>query len=163
MENEKKDLKQFYSCKRKPDVVTAVAISLFLIVILLQIYLIVFLPLQLKEAETLEYNVSRDELLQDIDFLRGKLIKYKAPDELASGESQMLKSAFDRLMLYTRENRDGLALDQVGELSKRIRMFTAVFQRWQDSRFYLREETLEQKKYIRILEKRILEQEKLQQ
>ncbi|MBO5680232.1 MAG: hypothetical protein J6T08_00820, partial [Lentisphaeria bacterium] len=67
MANGKKDLKQYYSCKRKPDFVTWTAIGLFLIVILLQVYLIVFLPMQLREGETLAYNVARDKMLQNID------------------------------------------------------------------------------------------------
>lgn len=161
----KKDLKQYYSCKRKPDLVTGMAIGLFLIVILLQVYLIVFLPMQLREGETLAYNMARDKMLRDIDLLRSTLPKIKTPGELAEGELQMTKSAFDRLMLYTREHRDGLDLAQVTELAQRFQMFDFMIQRWTASKpqYYLRQEKVDQKKYVRMLEKRIQEQETVSQ
>ena len=161
MANGKKDLKQYYSCKRKPDFVTWTAIGLFLIVILLQVYLIVFLPMQLREGETLAYNVARDKMLQNIDVLRSRLPKVKMTDELAEGELQMTRSAFERLMLYTREHRDGLDLAQVTELSQRFQMFDFMLRRWtaKQPQYYLHRETIDQKKYIRMLEKRIQEQE----
>lgn len=153
----KKDLKQYFSCKRKPDIVTGIAIGLFLIVILLQVYLIVFLPVQLREGEALAYNMARDKMLRDIDKLRSALPKVKMPDELAEGELQMTKSAFERLMLYTREHRDGLDLAQVSELAQRFRMFDFMLQRWTAGKpqYYLRREKIDQKKYVRMLEKRI--------
>lgn len=161
----KKDLKQYYSCKRKPDLVTGMAIGLFLIVILLQVYLIVFLPMQLREGETLAYNMARDKMLRDIDLLRSTLPKIKTPGELAEGELQMTKSAFDRLMLYTREHRDGLDLAQVTELAQRFQMFDFMIRRWTASKpqYYLRQEKIDQKKYVRMLEKRIQEQETVSQ
>lgn len=160
-----KDLKQYFSCKRKPDVVTGIAISLFLIVILLQVYLIVFLPMQLRKGETLAYNMARDKMLRDIDVLRSALPKVKMPNELAEGELQMTKSAFERLMLYTREHRDGLDLAQVTELAQRFRMFDFMLQRWTAGKpqYYLRQEKIDQKKYARMLEKRIQEQETISQ
>ena len=161
----KKDLKQYFSCKRKPDIVTGIAIGLFLIVILLQVYLIVFLPVQLREGEALAYNMARDKMLRDIDKLRSALPKVKMPDELAEGERQMTKSAFERLMLYTREHRDGLDLAQVSELAQRFRMFDFMLQRWTAGKpqYYLRREKIDQKKYVRMLEKRIQEQETISQ
>lgn len=161
----KKDLKQYFSCKRKPDIVTGIAIGLFLIVILLQVYLIVFLPVQLREGEALAYNMARDKMLRDIDKLRSTLPKVKMPDELAEGELQMTKSAFERLMLYTREHRDGLDLAQVSELAQRFRMFDFMLQRWTAGKpqYYLRREKIDQKKYVRMLEKRIQEQETISQ
>lgn len=161
----KKDLKQYFSCKRKPDIVTGIAIGLFLIVILLQVYLIVFLPVQLREGEALAYNMARDKMLRDIDKLRSALPKVKIPDELAEGELQMTKSAFERLMLYTREHRDGLDLAQVSELAQRFRMFDFMLQRWTAGKpqYYLRREKIDQKKYVRMLEKRIQEQETISQ
>ena len=161
----KKDLKQYFSCKRKPDIVTGIAIGLFLIVILLQVYLIVFLPVQLREGEALAYNMARDKMLRDIDKLRSALPKVKMPDELAEGELQMTKSAFERLMLYTREHRDGLDLAQVSELAQRFRMFDFMLQRWtaRKPQYYLRREKIDQKKYVRMLEKRIQEQETISQ
>ena len=161
----KKDLKQYFSCKRKPDIVTGIAIGLFLIVILLQVYLIVFLPVQLRDGEALAYNMARDKMLRDIDKLRSALPKVKMPDELAEGELQMTKSAFERLMLYTREHRDGLDLAQVSELAQRFRMFDFMLQRWTAGKpqYYLRREKIDQKKYVRMLEKRIQEQETISQ
>ena len=161
----KKDLKQYFSCKRKPDIVTGIAIGLFLIVILLQVYLIVFLPVQLREGEALAYNMARDKMFRDIDKLRSALPKVKMPDELAEGELQMTKSAFERLMLYTREHRDGLDLAQVSELAQRFRMFDFMLQRWTAGKpqYYLRREKIDQKKYVRMLEKRIQEQETISQ
>ncbi len=160
MAKEKKDLKQYYSCKRKPDIVTWTAIGLFLIVILMQVYLIAFLPIRLRNDETLAYNVARDKMLQDIDKLRSILPKIAPPDDLAEGELQMTRSAFERLMLYTREYRDGLDLARITELSQRFQMFEFIVRRWTAKKqaYYLQTETIDQPKYVRMLEQRIWEQ-----
>lgn len=157
--------KKHYSCKRKPDIVTGIAIGLFLIVILLQVYLVVFLPFQLRDGETLAYNIARDKMLQSIDQLRGRVTHTKMPDDLSEGERQMVKSAFDRLMLYTREHREELDLAQVAELSRRFQQFDFVVQRWirKPPKYALREEKINQKKYVQMLLKRIDEQETLPQ
>ncbi len=166
MAKEKKDLKQYYSCKRKPDIVTWVAIGLFLVVILLQVYLVAFLPIQLRNDETLAYNVARDKMLQDVDKLRLALpkLKEKVPD-LAEGELQMTQSAFERLMLHTREHRDALDLAQVTELSQRFQMFEFMTQRWSAKKpeYYLQKEEINKEKYVRMLEQRMQEQEKILQ
>lgn len=163
----KKDLKQYYSCKRKPDVVTWVAIGLFLVMILFQVYLIAFLPMRLQSDETLTYNVTRDKMLQSIDKLNTAMRKTKMQNELAEGERQMVQSAFDRLTLYTREHRDALELAQVAELAKRFQMFDFILKRWaaKKPQYYLQEETInqEKRKYVRLLEQRIEEQEKISQ
>lgn len=168
----KKDLKQYYSCKRKPDIVTWVAIGLFLVMILFQVYLIAFLPMRLQSDEALTYNVVRDKMLLNIDKIRQtlpKLEKRKFGNEklesLATGEIQMTRSAFERLMLHTRNHRDALDLAQVTELSQRFQMFNFMIRRWNAEKpeYYLRAETLDEKKYIRMLEQRIQEQEKISQ
>ena len=165
MAKEKKDLKQYYSCKRKPDIVTWIAIGLFLIVILMQVYLVAFLPIQLRNDETLAYNVARDKMLLNIDKLRVVLPKLeeKKLDKNAKGEIQMARSAFERLMLHTREHRDELNLLQVTELSQRFQMLEFMAERWSAEKpeSYLREEKIEEKKYVRMLEQRIEEQETL--
>lgn len=165
MASEKKDLKQYYSCKRKPDIVTWVAIGLFLIAVLLQVYLVVFLPLQLRKGETLAYHVARDKMLQNIDLLRSSLNRVKTTSDLAEGELQMTKSAFDRLMLYTRIHKDQLDLAQVTDLTQRFQMFTFTLDRWKakPAKFVLTPEPIDKQKYIRMLEQHILEQEKLPQ
>lgn len=167
MTKEKKDLKQYYSCKRKPDIVTWMAIGLFLIVILMQVYLVAFLPIQLRNDETLAYNVARDKMLQNIDKLRVTLpnLEEKMPDKLAKGEIQMTRSAFERLMLHTRDHRDALDLAQVTELAQRFQMFEFMTQRWSAAKpkYYLRAEKIDEKKYVRMLEQRIQEQETIAQ
>ena len=59
----RREIKERYSCKRKRDYVTALAIFLFVMMIAFQIYLIVLLPVQIKNAETLEINVARETFL----------------------------------------------------------------------------------------------------
>lgn len=165
MASEKNDLKQYYTCKRKPDIVTWAAIGLFLIVILMQVYLVAFLPIQLKSGETLAYNVSRDKMLLNIDKIRTTIPEVKAPSDLAEGEVQMTKSAFDRLMLYTREHRDQLDLAQITELSQRFQKIQFLVDRWTKPapQYALGTEQIDKKKYIRMLEQRIQEQETLPQ
>ena len=41
-----KNISQFYSCKRKRDYITWLAIILFVIVLIGQVYLVLFLPIR---------------------------------------------------------------------------------------------------------------------
>lgn len=163
--NEKNNLKQYYSCKRKPDIVTGIAIGLFLVMILMQVYLVVFLPIQLREGETLAYNVARDKVLQHVDKLRMLSAHAKPRGRLAEGECKMTTEAFNRLMLYAREHREQLDLAQITELAQRFQQFDFIIKRWYEKppQFVLTEEKIDQRKYVRMLEKRIQDQETLSQ
>ena len=99
-----KNISQFYSCKRKRDYITWLAIILFVIVLIGQVYLVLFLPIRLKQQETLEYHVARQQLLLQMDEVRSLLRRLSPSGTLEKGEADMIRQTFDKLLLYAREH-----------------------------------------------------------
>jgi len=167
----RKEIRERYSCRRKRDYVTALAIILFILMISFQIYLIVLLPVQIKNAESLELNIVREQLLLELDHAR-EYFKYTSSDgPLHKGEIEMVSNALDRTILFAREHHDDLTLDQLSDMLKTCRMIKSVVSRWfpRDSEgrlcppdYYIRAEKVDPQKYVRTLELRIRDQEKIQ-
>lgn len=167
----RREIKERYSCKRKRDYVTALAIFLFVMMIAFQIYLIVLLPVQIKNAETLEINVARETFLTQMDVSRGYFRYLKADTPLAKGEMDLVRGALDRMAQFAREHRDDLDLNQLNEMEKMRRMLHSVISRWckrdpetgamLPPQYYIRSETIEPQKYVRMLEQRIRSQEEI--
>lgn len=167
------EIRKCFSVKRKPDVITALALTLFFIMIAFQIYLIVFLPVQIKKAEMLEINIMQEQLLLDMDDLRRSFRYVVFRNVLNRGEMEFIQETCDQVAAFLREYADDLTLSQLGEASRTIRMLNSAVDRgiyharsglrfadW-NPRFSLQKEEIDQEKYVRMLDERIRKQEQI--
>lgn len=179
----KKDLESRFSCKRKRDYVTYAAVILFGLMLCFQIYLIVILPIQLKKAETLEHHVLREQLLLEMDKTRiifgdAELTAYMTKNgHLREEEFYATKRLFERLLVFTRTNCDHLSISQLNELMRQLFQIRGAIIAWQPfqldvtgqrvfdengdpvkkiPQFSFREEELDQQKYVKTLNDRLV-------
>lgn len=180
----KKDLESRFSCKRRRDYVTYAAVVLFGLMLCFQIYLIVVLPIQLKKAETLEYNVLREQLLLEMDETRiilnhEELVAYMSSgSHLQEEEFKATKRLFEKLLVFTRTNIDHLSISQLNELMRQLFLIRSAIIAWQPfvfdeagnrvldeygepvkrkPQFSFQEEKLDEKKYVKMLNDRLNE------
>ncbi len=154
-----KNVSQYYSCRRKRDYVTALALILFAVMLVGQIYLVLVLPVKLSQQEALEYHVSSQQMLRQMDVMRNKLGTLYPDGVVAKGETELLRSIFNQLQIYVRENRDNMTLPQIVQVSKTCKMLDSVYQRCKANQYHIRRETLCLPDYVKTLEDLIRQKE----
>ncbi len=154
-----KNASQYYSCKRRRDYITILAVGLFLLMLLAQFYLVLVLPVRLQEQESLEYNVTSQRLLRNFDRMRSCLKNLHPDGSIAKGEADMLRGTFEQLQLYVRENKDAMTLQQMVQTNRMNRMLESVYNRCSVNKYHIRQEELVQSSYFRDLENLIREEE----
>ena len=144
-------LKSAYSCERKKDYVTILGILLFIFVIVFELYLVLWVPIQLKSRGLLEKEVAKQEMISLADSLRGSLHKINAKDRIQEGEIAIATAVLDNLAVYIRENQDFLNREQIRDLTKTLESYEALAQNWSEGKFLIKEERLDYSNYMKSL------------
>ena len=156
-----KNISQFYSCKRKRDYITWLAIILFVIVLIGQVYLVLFLPIRLKQQETLEYHVARQQLLLQMDEVCSLLRRLSPSGTLEKGEADMIRQTFDKLLLYAREHEDNMTLPQIVQVHHMTKMLRSAVLRCRAKKYYIRRENIDMPAFVTVLENELRQKEQL--
>lgn len=148
-------IKQQYSCKRKRDWMTFASVSMFVLLIIFQIWLVFIVPVQLRDAALFEREQAKDAMSSRIDGIRDRIRKHSAPDSTNNGEIKLVRDALNEIALFLRENKDSLDLAQIAEISKTISQFEAITARWfeESPRFIIKENQIDFSGYLKSLEK----------
>ena len=98
------NLKSKYSCRRKRDYITVIAVMMFSLIVLFELYLVFILPLQLRREDAMALHVNRQRITAQADELRRKCGDFLRdnPDSLRKGEISMVLSSLDVLAIYLR-------------------------------------------------------------
>lgn len=173
------EIKARYACKRKPDIITGIAIFLFCLMIVFQLYLIIILPIQIKKAETLELQVERQKMMMNADKLRLlyddrdfiAFMNYQGRlDPLRNEEYQAVFRLFQKQCRFLRDNSEKLDLQQARQVIKMHRKLLSVSQSWlsrtsdgqkKPIHFFLKRETVDRNQYLQSLKKKIQTRETL--
>lgn len=156
-----KNIRQFYSCKRKRDYITWLAIILFAVVLIGQVYLVLFLPIRLKQQETLEYHVARQQLLLQMDEVRALLRRLSPSGTLEKGEADMIRQTFGKLLLYAREHEDNMTLPQIVQVHHMTKMLRSAVLRCRAKKHYIRRENIDMPAFVTVLENELRQKEQL--
>lgn len=156
-----KNISQFYSCKRKRDYITWLAIILFAVVLIGQVYLVLFLPIRLKQQETLEYHVARQQLLLQMDEVRALLRRLSPSGTLEKGEADMIRQTFGKLLLYAREHEDNMTLPQIVQVHHMTKMLRSAVLRCRAKKHYIRRENIDMPAFVTVLENELRQKEQL--
>ena len=137
------NIKEYYSTKRKRDVVTGAAITLFGILILFQLYITIVFPLQLRHQKFLILEMEKDEMYEQIDRIRDAIRKTRGKDFAQKGEVKLVEGILDQFALHVRENGKEMDLEQVSRLRTELRRYELVILGWNyaNRRFLHPEET----------------------
>ena len=149
------DLKSKYSCRRKRDYVTLSAVLMFALIVLFELYLIFWLPIQLRQENAMILHVSRQRVTEYADTLRNICRDLKRKDSVEKGEIARIQSTLDVLAIYIRENQEHLNMGQLRELEQTMNRIAALVQGWQENRFVIRRETFDTTSLRKALEEKL--------
>ena len=148
-----------YSSKRKKDFVTFFAIAMFCLLVLFQLYLIFIVPVQLKNKNTLELHVVKEESIGFLDNVRSKAKHSPAHGRFQNGEKQLVVDILDSFALHARAEQDRMSLEQLVFFQDTLMKYDALIGRWRtkdpktkDLRFNIREEQFDFRDYVKKVE-----------
>ena len=157
------NLKSKYSCRRKRDYVTLIAVLMFSLIVLFELYLIFILPLQLRREDAMALHVNRQRVTRQADELRrrcGDFLKNNS-DSLRKGEISMVLSSLDVLAIYLRNNQEHLNMVQIREIRSTLDRSAARVSDWEKQRFLVKRGTFNTSLLQKNLEEKLHRFDKL--
>ena len=142
----KVNIKQYYSTKRKRDVVTGIAIFLFGALIVFQLYITIIFPFQLRNQQLLIAEMEKDEMYEQIDRIRKLVRSTGGKDSGQRGEINLVKDIMDQFALHVRENGKEMTPEQVGELRNVLSRYELIVMTWREKKtdnFHVRQDMLD--------------------
>lgn len=125
-------IREKYSCKRRKDFVTGFAIIFFLLVVCFEIYVVLWMPVQIQRKNMLEVHTAKDELIRNFDNLRQRCFKlYFTRKDSDKGEVELTVRVLDIYAIYLRNNVDLLNINELIELKRTLGKFEALVLDWE--------------------------------
>ncbi|MBQ7732128.1 MAG: hypothetical protein IJT68_09855 [Lentisphaeria bacterium] len=153
------NIKEYYSTKRKRDVVTGAAIALFGILIVFQLYITILFPLQLRHQKLLITEMEKDEMYEQIDRIRDLIHSTRGKDYAQTGEIRLVEGVMDQFALHVREHGREMTPEQVGNLRNVLSRYELIVMTWREKKtdnFHIRQNELDAAPYAKTVESGIL-------
>ena len=133
---------------------TYFAIYFFLLVVAFELYLIVWVPIQLKREDVLQKHVAKENLVTLVDTLRREVGGIGGATSRNKGEVELTRTVLDLYALYIREYQDALEFAQILDLYKMLNRYQAVIEQWKAKQFSFKKETVDLPAAYQYLEKK---------
>ena len=147
-----REIKASYSCRRKSDFVTWFAIIFFFVVVALELYLIIWVPIQLKREGVLQKHVAKEKMGAKVDHYRYVMRRIPTENSLNKGEISMAQNMLDLYANYIRTYQDKLELSQIIEISDLLDRYGLLSVQWQKKDFAFKRNEIPLSKAMEILE-----------
>ena len=155
----KVNITDYYSTKRKRDVVTGAAIFLFAALIIFQLYITIVFPFQLRHQQLLIAAMEKDEMYEQIDRIRKLIRSTGGKDAAQRGEINLVSGILDQFALHVRENGNDMTPEQVSDLRNVLSRYELIVMTWREKKkdnFHIRQSTLDTKSSAQMIETGIL-------
>lgn len=149
-----KEIRAQYSCRRKSDFVTWFAITFFFVVVALELYLILWVPIQLKREGVLQKHVAKEQMGAKVDYYRYVMRKIPAQTPLNKGEIQLARNMLDLYANYIRQYQDKLELSEILEISELLDRYGLLNINWEKNNFAFKRNEISLTKAMDVLEKK---------
>ena len=123
---------------RRKDYVSHLAIILFVVIIVMEFFLVTWLPAQLRSEKLWDRQVAFQEMVDLEDLLRRNIqwsLKYK--NKWQEGEAYMVLNSLDVLAKYIRQYQENLTREQIQELYTTLTKFETYYKKWEKGTFYI--------------------------
>ena len=147
-----REIKASYSCRRKSDFVTWFAIIFFFVVVALELYLIIWVPIQLRREGVLQKHVAKEQMGVKVDRYRYVMRRIPTENSLNKGEISMAQNMLDLYANYIRINQDKLDLAQIIEISDLLDRYGILCVRWEKKDFAFKRNEVPLSRAMEILE-----------
>ena len=149
-----KEIKSKYSCRRKSDFVTWFAISFFFVIVVLELYLIIWVPIQLRREGVLQKHVAKEQMGTRVDSYRGKFRRIRAATALNRGEITLAQNMLDLYANYIRAYQDKLELAEILEISDLLDRYGMLAILWEKNNYAFTRNEIPLSKSLEIIEKK---------
>ncbi len=149
-----KAIKAQYSCRRNSDFVTWFAITFFFIVVLLELYLILWVPIQLRREGVLQKHVAKEQMGTKVDYYRSVMRHIPVKTSLNKGEIQLARNMLDLYANYIRQYQDKLELSEILEISELLDRYGMLVISWQKNDFAFKRNEISLTQAMNVLEKK---------
>ena len=153
------NIKDYYSTRRKRDVVTGVAIFLFAALIVFQLYITIVFPLQLRHQQLLIADMEKDEMYEQIDRIRDAIRATRGKDFAQKGEIKLVEGILDQFALHVRENGQKMTPEQVSDLRNVLSRYELIVMTWKEKKtdnYHIRQDVLDTVPHAQSIETSIL-------
>ena len=149
-----KAIRAQYSCRRKSDFVTWFAITFFFIIVALELYLILWVPIQLRREGVLQKHVAKEQMGNRVDHYRHLMRRIPAKTSLNKGEVQLARNMLDLYANYIRQYQDKLELSEILEISDLLDRYGVLTIGWQKNDFAFMRNEISLSHAMNVLEKK---------
>ena len=149
-----KEIRAQYSCRRKNDFVTWFAIIFFFVIVALELYLIIWVPIQLKREGVLQKHVAKEQMGNKVDHYRAVMRRIPVKNSLNKGEIQLARNMLDLYAIYIRQYQDKLELSEILEISELLDRYGMLTVNWQKNKFAFKRNEISLDGAMNILEKK---------
>ena len=149
-----KEIKAKYSCRRKRDFVTWFAIIFFFVIVSLELYLILWVPIQLRREGVLQKHVAKEQMGRKIDSYRHQMRRIPAATSLNKGEIALAQSMLDLYANYIRLYQDKLDLAEILEITSLLDQYGVLIIRWTRKDFAFVRNEIPAEKAMQTVEKK---------
>ena len=157
-----KEILERYSCKRKRDVVTGLAILMMIFIVAAQLYLTLIVPIQLQKRNIYEFHVEKDKVIKQADTFRLHMRIFRPTGKLQRGEVDLVRNTMNQLIIYLTEHQDYMNEKQVFEVKRIFDRFNHFLHSWkaEKPKFFIREEKIDQTKLINSIANELVAEKK---
>lgn len=147
-----------YSCKRKADFVTLFAVTFFFLIVAWELYLIIWVPIQLQHEGVLQKHVAKENMGKLVDGLRSQL-RYQlhntpAKNTLNRGEIQLAVKMLNMYANYARKYQDVFSLNEILEVTELMKHYGIYIAQWGQGKFIFKLQNIALEDGIRHIEKK---------
>ena len=149
-----REIRKKYSCRRKNDFVTWFAIIFFFVIVALELYLILWVPIQLRREGVLQKHVAKEQMGSKIDHYRHEMRGLPTKNSLNRGEISLAQNMLDLYANYIRIYQDKLSLAEILEISSLLDQYGILVIRWTRNDFAFVRNEISTAKAMEIMEKK---------
>ena len=139
--------------KRKKDMVTWLAVFLFLLITFLELAIVIWIPMHLRSASLWEKESAFQEMIELEDLLRANFSSYARKCKgTQEGEITIVRICLDDYARYIRAYGSDLSRNQIRDIYLDLKEFEKMyFQMKEQNQFYTMQEKIDRNKYIQHL------------
>ena len=143
--------------RRKKDFVSIMAVLMFSITVLFELYIIYLIPSLLKKEQHWERDVIVEELIELQDMLRANLTDASNKHKIIEDEVGLAKSCLDSYARYLRENKDFLSTEQAENILSVLLEFQRIHQKYwyKDRTSICSDRKIDISNFIKLQEKKL--------
>ena len=149
-----KAIRAQYSCRRKSDFVTWFAIIFFFIIVALELYLILWVPIQLRREGVLQKHVAKEQMSGKVDYYRQVMRRIPTSNSLNKGEIALAQNMLDLYANYIRAYQDKLELAEILEISSLLDRYGLLAVQWVKKDFAFVKNEIPLSQAMEIVEKK---------